>query len=331
MANKLKNMLLKSVDLVRRGANPDADIKLYKSIDGEPGAAQAIMKSAEEVEEMIMKSEDAIDAYTDILVQSFSSIVNDESLKAGEAREMMAKSLCEFNETVYENIVKNFTFAQSVEEEREVGTMANENLLDSIDKSLLSADEQKQLSTLLEKACKVKKEDDPMEDEKKKLLAEMLKEGKKDEGEEEGMMEKSIHPEVAKALERMESLAKSIEMRDMVELAKKYEPLGEKSEDLAKKLYDMKKSSENAYNEYVAVLEKSLDMLNKSGLFGEIGKSAYFADTTTGIAKSDVETKIDSFANEIMKSNPEMTQVQAIAKAWEDHPELAIEYENSRC
>lgn len=329
MANKLKKMLLKSVDLVRRGANPDADIKLYKSFDGEPGTAQAIMKSADEVEEMIMKSEDAIDAYTDILVQSFSSIVNDESLQAGEVREMLTKSLCEFNETVFENIVKNFTFAKSIEEEREVSNMANETLLDSIDKSLLSEAEQQQLTTLLEKACKVKKEDDPMEDEKEKLLAEMLKEGKK-EGKDEGMMEKSIHPEVAKALERMESLAKSLEMRDMVELAKKYEPLGEKSEDLAKKLYDMKASSENAYNEYVSVLDKSLELVNKSGLFGEIGKSAYFADTTTGIAKSDVETKIDSFANEIMKSNPNMTQVQAVAKAWEDHPELAVEYENSR-
>ena len=36
MANKLKNMLLESVDLVRRGANPDADIKLYKSFSGMP-------------------------------------------------------------------------------------------------------------------------------------------------------------------------------------------------------------------------------------------------------------------------------------------------------
>lgn len=316
MANKLKNMLLKSVDLVRRGANPDSDIKLYKSFDGEPGTA--VMKSAEEVEGMIMKSEDAIDAYADVLKESFSSIVNDESLRADEAREMMAKSLCEFNETVFNDIVSQFTFAKSIEEEeREVSKMANASLYDRIDKSRLSKSEQAQLEDLLRKAAN----DDPEEDERDLLI------GKEDDEE----TEKSMHPEVKKALERMEGLAKSMEMKELVDIAKKYEPLGEKSEELAKKLYDMKKSGDGVYNEYISVLDKSLDVLNKSGLFGEIGKSAYQGTPTYGgIAKSDAETKIDAIAAEIMKSNPEMSHVQAVSKAWEDHPELAVEYENSR-
>lgn len=36
MATKLKNMRLTSVDLVRAGANQEADICLYKSLDGAP-------------------------------------------------------------------------------------------------------------------------------------------------------------------------------------------------------------------------------------------------------------------------------------------------------
>lgn len=36
MATKLKNLRLTSVDLVRRGANQEADICLYKSLDGAP-------------------------------------------------------------------------------------------------------------------------------------------------------------------------------------------------------------------------------------------------------------------------------------------------------
>ena len=36
MATKLKNLRLTSVDLVRRGANQEADICLYKSMDGAP-------------------------------------------------------------------------------------------------------------------------------------------------------------------------------------------------------------------------------------------------------------------------------------------------------
>jgi len=37
MANKLKNIILTSVDLVRAGANQQADICLFKSTDPPPG------------------------------------------------------------------------------------------------------------------------------------------------------------------------------------------------------------------------------------------------------------------------------------------------------
>jgi len=36
MATKLKNLRLTSVDLVRAGANQEADICLFKSLDGAP-------------------------------------------------------------------------------------------------------------------------------------------------------------------------------------------------------------------------------------------------------------------------------------------------------
>ena len=36
MATKLRNLQLTSVDLVRAGANQEADICLYKSLDGGP-------------------------------------------------------------------------------------------------------------------------------------------------------------------------------------------------------------------------------------------------------------------------------------------------------
>ena len=38
MANLLKNMKLTSVDLVRRGANQDAHISLFKGMDADPTA-----------------------------------------------------------------------------------------------------------------------------------------------------------------------------------------------------------------------------------------------------------------------------------------------------
>ena len=133
---------------------------------------------------------------------------------------------------------------------------------------------------------------------------------------------KSADPELAKALERLETLEKSIAMNEFIGIAKKYAPLGEKEDELAKTLYDMKKSNEANYNAYIAALDKSLDLVEKSGIFTEIGKSAGAYSAAGGPVE-----KAEAIAAEIMKSNTEITYEQAIAKAWTDHPELVAEYD----
>ena len=133
---------------------------------------------------------------------------------------------------------------------------------------------------------------------------------------------KSADPALSAALDRLEKLEKSIEMKEFNEIAKKYAPLGENEEDLAKTLYEMKKSNEASYNAYIGILDKSLGLVEKSGLFAEIGKSA----GGYGNANSTVG-RVEAVASEIMKSDPSMTHEQAIAKAWIDHPELVAEYD----
>lgn len=135
-------------------------------------------------------------------------------------------------------------------------------------------------------------------------------------------MEKSASPEIKAALEELQELKKSIEMKDMTEIAKKYAPLGKKEDELAQTLYDMKKSNEANYNAYVAILDESLAMVQKSGLFTEVGKSAGGYSTAGGAV-----AKVEAAANEIMKSDASMTREEAVAKAWIDHPELVREYE----
>ena len=132
-------------------------------------------------------------------------------------------------------------------------------------------------------------------------------------------MEKSASPAIKAALERMEALEKSYEMDKFTQIAKKYAPLGEKEDELAQRLYDMKKSSPENYDAYVAILDKSLGMVQKSGLFAEIGKSA--GNTGAGTVQAKVEAK----AQEIMKSGVDYNT--AIAKAWED-PALMAEYDS---
>lgn len=144
-----------------------------------------------------------------------------------------------------------------------------------------------------------------------------------DEEVEDVETKKSASPELTAALNRLETLEKSIAMKEFTEIAKKYAPLGENEEELAKTLYNMKKSDRANYDAYIAVLDKSLGIVEKSGLFMEIGKSA------SGATGGTVESKVESAANDIMKADPNMTREQAIAKAWFDHPELVAEYENS--
>lgn len=139
---------------------------------------------------------------------------------------------------------------------------------------------------------------------------------------EEQPMEKSAaSPELTAALERLATLEKSVEMKEFTDVAKKYAPLGENEETLAQTLYDMKKSNEANYNAYIAVLDKSLGLVEKSGLFTEIGKS------TSGTA-GGVLDKIEAAANEIQNSDATLSRDEAIAKAWENNPNLIAEYDN---
>lgn len=115
---------------------------------------------------------------------------------------------------------------------------------------------------------------------------------------------------------------KSAEMKEFADIAKKYAPLGKKEDELAQQLYDMKKSSESSYNAFVSVLDEHLALVEKSGLFGEIGKSA--GNATAG---GSVQAKIEAKAQDIMKSDANMDYDTAVAKAWETSPELMAEYD----
>lgn len=183
-----------------------------------------------------------------------------------------------------------------------------------IDKSLLDPADRATYEALIAKAS-VEIEDEEMEEE----LPFPPKKAKK--GAEEAPMVKSADPELTAALERVATLEKSLAMKDCTEVAKKYATaIGEKEDDLAQTLYDMKALGEEPYNKYVAALEKSLTMVENTGLFTEIGKS------TPGTA-GGVLDKIEAAADEIQKADPNASRTEAIAKAWDNHPELVAEYD----
>ena len=140
-----------------------------------------------------------------------------------------------------------------------------------------------------------------------------------------------LHPDVKKALAdyqelmkrqsaEVEELKKSLEVERLTAVAKKYEILGKKADELAVKLYDLKKAGGTVYDDYVALLDENVTALTKGGLFGEIGKN------TQGSAGT--EQTIGIKAAELAKSaEGGMTTPEAIIKAWETNPELAAQYE----
>lgn len=194
-----------------------------------------------------------------------------------------------------------------------------------IDKSVFSAEELAQYEALIAKATvdpeaaeeEVEDEKPPVPPKKKTEKAEVddVEDTKKSAPEE-------VNPEIKKALEEVAELKKSIEMSQMAQVAKKYAPLGKKEEELTQTLYDMKKSNEANYNAYVAILDEQLALVEKSGIFAEIGKSAGGQSAGGG-----VENKIETKAAEIMKADPNMDYTTAIAKAWEQSPDLLAEYD----
>lgn len=200
-----------------------------------------------------------------------------------------------------------------------------------IDKSLFTADERAQYEALIAKATVAPEDaEDKMREEapkgKKPEIKVEFDDDHFDDDDIDGLdksnCKKSADPALGAALSRLEKLEKSIAMNEFTEIAKRYAPLGEKEDELAGRLYEMKKSNEANYDAYIDVLEKSLSLVEKSGLFAEIGKSAGAYGSAGGAAD-----KVAAIASEIMKSDTEMTREQAIAKAWSDHPELVAEYD----
>lgn len=131
MANRLKNMRLSSVDLVRAGANQEADICLFKSADPEEDPTQPTtdeknifkkfinwlrktnedeLQDDEETVEKDYTSFDSLNAarennerlwqYTSALTESLRSIQMDQSLDKDQKYQLMSQSLGQFDDAM---------------------------------------------------------------------------------------------------------------------------------------------------------------------------------------------------------------------------------------
>ncbi len=133
---------------------------------------------------------------------------------------------------------------------------------------------------------------------------------------------KGLNPAVKAELESLKKFREDAETRELEAVAGKYEIIGKKKEDLVPLFKSLRAAGGTAYNDMIAVLDSTVEAVNKSGVFSEIGKSGHGVMGT-----SDAEGKIDAIAKGYMAKEPAMSYTAAVAKAWEDNPELMDAYD----
>lgn len=344
---KLKKLEVNSVDLVPAGANPDAHINLFKSKEERPawgrfvGMVKKTLGMDESDIEAVFKEhyepvnkqriQNEIWDYTSALRDSFESIMKDDELDSDGRSEMLQKSMDEFT-TAMQEVIPLWSTGQ-------------EALQKSLDDESIELYKQLEIEALEERLAVLKadgdepeepeEDDEPEDDEpvQKEDIDDMKINKSLLTQEEQAALDAIIRKAamdeddviVAKAeseelKNEVAELKKALAMKDMEAVAKEYAILGKDTIELAKSLYAMKQAGPEVYDEFVGALNIAKSERENSGMFTEIGKSR---TENAGGAVNKIEAK----AAEIMKADPSLSKVQAIAKAWEDNPELVREYD----
>ncbi|HIS61475.1 MAG TPA: hypothetical protein IAC14_04385 [Candidatus Scybalomonas excrementigallinarum] len=134
---------------------------------------------------------------------------------------------------------------------------------------------------------------------------------------------KGVHPAVKAELESLRKFREEQEEKELTEVAKKYELLGKKPEELVPVLKSLKAAGGTAYNDMLSVLDTNLDTIQKSGVFGEVGHTGGAVNSGESEAVAKMRTKVE----EIRKNNPGMTEAQAMDQVFMSDPELLKEFD----
>lgn len=275
MANKLKNLKVTSVDLVPLGANPDANIKIFKQRkeDGEMGN----------------KNSNTVETITETMEKSLQSIKADTNLSEKQKLELVRKSLNECIDFIEKssNGDKDTTTEPPTENKQET---TEPNTKKSKDANAMNNEKNETVDS-----TQSNKVDEPV------------------------AKAEDINPEVKKAFAEIAKLKKELEMRDLENIAKKYEILGKKTDELAPKLYELKKAGGSIYNDYISMLDEMKSTYQNSGIFKEFGSNSQGDNSISG--------KLNAAILEIKKALPDISTAEAIVKACDNNPELKAMYE----
>lgn len=309
---KLENLEITKVAFVPEGDNKKADVLLFKSKPAEPAAAEPPTITATEAEANVMKR---------VLLAIGKAFGFDKAESTNNEGDPTAD-----DKRQKQNPAASNTTPAGSTEDPDNKTMKGVDEDMKIDKSKLTAEELAQLEAI-EKKAGVTEDPAPAATDPAPATDSVSKQttgtpAAADPAAEGDDIYKGLHPAVAAELKELRKRADAAEERELQSVAKKYEILGKKPDELVKTLKSLKSNGGTAYDDMIGILDASLAAVEKSGAFREIGKS--------GSGTPDAWAQIEKHADEILKVAPTMTRAQAIDKACDQHPELVAEYEQNR-
>lgn len=298
------------------------------------------------------------------LQSSLQSILYDEDLDGATAQSMMEKSVSEFDEIIGESIsswsagkisgIKKDIGINDIESLKKFRDHLDENIekalnsekgeneeMATIDKSKMSPEDRAAYEDILKKYG-INEEEDPVA--KSNVKPGENKEGEVEEddldkgcgkqttkksisgqADPEEDIYKGLHPAVKAEIESLRKYREAAENREFMEVAKKYEVIGKKPEELASVLKSLKAAGGTAYDDMISTLDSMVAMADSSGIFSEIGKPG--RGSHASVAKGKSEAQVESIAKAYMEKDPDLNYADALAKAWESNPELLASYD----
>lgn len=298
------------------------------------------------------------------LQSSLQSIIYDDELDKETAKSMMEQSISDFGEIIAESVeswsngkpcgikktmddsgietMRRYREKLDSEIQKALGKQKGElgDML-KIDKSKMTPEERAVYEDILKKYG--------IEEEEEPVVKSTVKPGENKESEEEeenldkscgkqttkksisGQTEpeediyKGLHPAVKAEIEALRKYREAAENREFMEVAKKYEVIGKKAEELAPVLKSLKVAGGTAYDDMISTLDSMVAMADNSGIFSEIGKSG--RGSYSAVAKGKTEAQVENIAKGYMEKDPGMSYTDAVAKAWESNPELLASYD----
>ena len=284
------------------------------------------------------------------LRSSIQSILADVSMEAAAKQTALAESVDQFA-TAVNGFAVNWTTGKTAGikkgAEPELQTLESdqkrlENMIEKskeqkgeleemrkIDKSKMTAEEKAAYEAMVEKyavevdetedVAKGAADPDPEDDDD--VVDDDVEKSKGSKPEEKTGNEDVYKSIIAGLKGDIEKMKDEMLTRELESVAKKYEALGKKPEEIIDTLKKAKIAG--VYDDIISAYDAALEAQNASGLFGEIGKSREGSDDGVDAAIK----KAKAAAAELKKSNPGLTDAQALDQVLLNDPELMKEFD----